>query len=240
MAGLDEFPDAGSESPAGLRRGDGRAQSHPRRTQPRDHAARREQCVRRLRETLGDELVTRAGYGVVPTPYALSIWPSVREALANLRAAIAPVDFDAATTRDTFVLAMADATAVILIPACSRSWSRKLRARRFACAPHHPGSPSSSRGRGGADGRSAIFRLCLLRSRWARCRRTPPTPSAMRRSTADSTSASCAGITRLPSTADFAGRLLRSPPSAGELLRAARSVSWTKRWRRQAYRAASC
>jgi DNA-binding transcriptional LysR family regulator len=73
-------------------------------------------ALRRLRETLGDELVTRAGYGVVPTPFALTIWPAVREALANLRAAIAPVDFDASTTRTTFVLAMADATSAILIP----------------------------------------------------------------------------------------------------------------------------
>ncbi|MBA3479446.1 MAG: LysR family transcriptional regulator [Lautropia sp.] len=73
-------------------------------------------ALRRLRDALGDELVTRAGYGVVPTPFALSIWPAVREALASLRAAIAPVDFDAATTRSTFVLAMADATAALLIP----------------------------------------------------------------------------------------------------------------------------
>ena len=73
-------------------------------------------ALRRLREALGDELVTRAGYGVVPTPFALSIWPAVREALANLRSAIAPVDFDPTTTRDTFVLAMADATSAILIP----------------------------------------------------------------------------------------------------------------------------
>lgn len=73
-------------------------------------------ALRRLRDTLGDELVTRAGYGVVPTPYALTIWPTVREALAGLRAAIAPIDFDAATTRSTFVVAMADATAALLIP----------------------------------------------------------------------------------------------------------------------------
>jgi DNA-binding transcriptional LysR family regulator len=73
-------------------------------------------ALRRLRDALGDELVTRAGYGVVPTPFALSIWPAVREALANLRAAIAPIDFDPSTTRDTFVLVMADATAAILIP----------------------------------------------------------------------------------------------------------------------------
>jgi DNA-binding transcriptional LysR family regulator len=73
-------------------------------------------ALRRLREALGDELVTRAGYGVVPTPFALSVWPAVREALASLRGAIAPVDFDPSTTRNTFVLAMADATAAILIP----------------------------------------------------------------------------------------------------------------------------
>ena len=73
-------------------------------------------ALRRLREALGDELVTRAGYGVVPTPFALSVWPAVREALASLRAAIAPIDFDPSTTRNTFVLAMADATTAILIP----------------------------------------------------------------------------------------------------------------------------
>jgi DNA-binding transcriptional LysR family regulator len=73
-------------------------------------------ALRRLRDALGDELVTRAGYGVVPTPFALSIWPAVREALASLRAAIAPIDFEASSTRETFVLAMADATAAILIP----------------------------------------------------------------------------------------------------------------------------
>lgn len=73
-------------------------------------------ALRRLREALGDDLVTRAGYGVVPTPFALSIWPAVRESLSSLRAAIAPIDFDPSTTRSTFVLAMADATAAILIP----------------------------------------------------------------------------------------------------------------------------
>lgn len=73
-------------------------------------------AIRRLRSALGDELVVRAGYGVVPTPYALSIWPAVREALANLRSAIAPIDFEPATARDTFVLGMADATAAMLIP----------------------------------------------------------------------------------------------------------------------------
>ena len=73
-------------------------------------------ALRRLREAFGDELVTRAGHGVVPTSFALSIWPAVREALASLRAAVTPADFEARTTRESFVLAMADATTAILVP----------------------------------------------------------------------------------------------------------------------------
>lgn len=73
-------------------------------------------ALRRLRDAMGDELFTRAGYGVVPTAFALSVWPAVREALDSLRAAIAPIDFDPSRTRETFVLAMADATAAILMP----------------------------------------------------------------------------------------------------------------------------
>ncbi len=73
-------------------------------------------ALRRLRDALGDELVVRAGYGVEPTPFAQALWPSVREALSQLRAVIAPSEFDPSTSRATFVLAMADATAALLIP----------------------------------------------------------------------------------------------------------------------------
>jgi len=73
-------------------------------------------ALRRLRETLGDELVQRSGQGMVPTPRALSIWPAVREALQQLQEALAPSTFEPATATSTFVLAMADATAAELIP----------------------------------------------------------------------------------------------------------------------------
>jgi DNA-binding transcriptional LysR family regulator len=73
-------------------------------------------ALKRLREALGDELVNRAGYGIEPTPAALALWPAVREALAQLREAMTPTTFDAATARQVFVLAMADATAALLIP----------------------------------------------------------------------------------------------------------------------------
>ena len=77
-------------------------------------------ALRRLRDALGDELVTRSGYGVTPTPRAIALWPSVREALAALQASIAPDAFVAATSKQNFVLAMADATAAMLVPPLMR------------------------------------------------------------------------------------------------------------------------
>lgn len=72
-------------------------------------------ALRRLRETLGDELVRRQGHGIEPTPRALALWPSVREALRQLQTAIVPTEFVPGQAQSTFVLAMADATAAELI-----------------------------------------------------------------------------------------------------------------------------
>lgn len=73
-------------------------------------------ALRRLRETLGDELVQRSGQGMAPTPRALTIWPSVREALQQLQESLIPNEFVPGQATSTFVLAMADATAAELIP----------------------------------------------------------------------------------------------------------------------------
>ena len=73
-------------------------------------------ALRRLREALGDELVQRSGQGMAPTPRALAIWPSVRDALEQLQTSLSPSDFVAATATTAFVLAMADATAAELMP----------------------------------------------------------------------------------------------------------------------------
>jgi DNA-binding transcriptional LysR family regulator len=73
-------------------------------------------AMRRLRETLGDDLVRRNGQGLEPTPRANALWPAVREALRQLQETLTPNPFDAATSTATFVLAMADATASELIP----------------------------------------------------------------------------------------------------------------------------
>ncbi|HSW16242.1 MAG TPA: LysR family transcriptional regulator [Ramlibacter sp.] len=70
----------------------------------------------RLRNFLGDKVVSRSGYGVEPTPLAVSLWPAVSEALRQLEASLAPGEFIAAEARQSFVLAMADATSSILMP----------------------------------------------------------------------------------------------------------------------------
>lgn len=73
-------------------------------------------ALARLREAVGDQLVTRSGYGVEPTPRALALWPAVADALRQLEASFAPGDFTAAEAKQSFVLAMADATAASLMP----------------------------------------------------------------------------------------------------------------------------
>ncbi|MEP6722254.1 MAG: LysR family transcriptional regulator [Variovorax sp.] len=73
-------------------------------------------ALRRLRDVLGDDLVRRSGAGVEPTPRALALWPTIRDALRHLQHTLAPSDFDPGTADTSFVLAMADATAAELIP----------------------------------------------------------------------------------------------------------------------------
>jgi DNA-binding transcriptional LysR family regulator len=73
-------------------------------------------ALKRLREALGDELVHRSGYGVEPTPVALALWPTVRDALGQLRESLAPGAFVPANASNAFVITMADATAAKLVP----------------------------------------------------------------------------------------------------------------------------
>lgn len=73
-------------------------------------------ALRRLREVLGDDLVQRSGQGMAPTPRGLALWPAVRDALRQLEALLAPGEFVPAEATNTFVLAMADATAADLMP----------------------------------------------------------------------------------------------------------------------------
>ena len=73
-------------------------------------------ALKRLKESVGEDLLTRAAFGVKPTPRAEALWPEVRAALGNLRAALAPDEFNPQTDAASFRIAMADATAAAFMP----------------------------------------------------------------------------------------------------------------------------
>ena len=73
-------------------------------------------ALQRLREALGDDLMKRSGQEMSPTPRALALWPAVREARGHLEGALVPGQFVPAQASNTFILAMADATAAKLMP----------------------------------------------------------------------------------------------------------------------------
>ena len=82
-------------------------------------------ALRRLRETLGDELLQRSGQGMAPTPRARAIWPAVREALAQLQSSLIPNEFVPAEANTSFVLAMSDASAAELIPGLTETLEKQ-------------------------------------------------------------------------------------------------------------------
>ena len=73
-------------------------------------------ALKRLKESVGEDLLTRAPSGVKPTPRAEALWPEVRAALGHLRAALSPGEFNPQTDATSFRIAMADATAALLMP----------------------------------------------------------------------------------------------------------------------------
>jgi DNA-binding transcriptional LysR family regulator len=80
-------------------------------------------ALRRLRLTIGEDLFVPGPTGVTPTRHAQSIWPAVRQALDALRKTIEPPSFDPLQDERGFSIAMADATAAVLMPAVMRAWT---------------------------------------------------------------------------------------------------------------------
>mgnify|MGYP006142295547 CR=1 FL=1 len=118
-------------------------------------------ALRRLREVVGDELVHRAGYGVEPTPVALALWPSVREALALLRETLSPDTFDPARAQSSFVLAMADATAAKIVPSLVRIGEQEAPGVNLRVLPLTTRDPRSLLESGSADVAIEAARLVL-------------------------------------------------------------------------------
>jgi len=78
-------------------------------------------ALRRLREATHEDLFIPSASGVTPTRQAEALWPSVRTALGGLREAFDPRAFDPARDVRGFTLAMADATAAVIVPALVRA-----------------------------------------------------------------------------------------------------------------------
>ena len=82
-------------------------------------------ALRRLREAIGEELFIPGAGGVTPTRRAEVLWPVVRAALESMRTAVEPDLFDVRHNEREFAIAMADATAAVLMPSLVERWSRE-------------------------------------------------------------------------------------------------------------------
>lgn len=80
----------------------------------------------RLRDALGDPLVTRKGRGIVPTPRAAELAPAIARAIRELEVALAAAPFDRAACTRTFTLAVADVGQVVWVPRIARAMRREL------------------------------------------------------------------------------------------------------------------
>jgi len=73
-------------------------------------------ALNRLRYMLGDELFVRRPTGMQPTQRAMDMGPQVHAALTQLQAALAPADFDPATSDRRFTLAAGAFVTALLAP----------------------------------------------------------------------------------------------------------------------------
>ena len=96
-------------------------------------------ALRRLRETLGDELVQRSGQGMAPTPRAVAIWPSVREALQQLQESLIPNEFVPGEATTMTAAATADKSSVARPRVPENAWPSWRTAPKADSARTTPG-----------------------------------------------------------------------------------------------------
>src|SRR5882762_8971677 len=83
-------------------------------------------ALARLRDVLGDPLVTRKGRGIVPTPRATELAPAIARAIHEFEHALQAGPFDAASCTRTFTLAIADAGQITWVPRIAIGMTREL------------------------------------------------------------------------------------------------------------------
>src|ERR1700712_1391232 len=108
-------------------------------------------ALRRLKESVGEDLLIRAPWGMKPTPRAEALWPEVRTALGHLRAALAPGEFNPQTDAASFRIAMADATAAMFMPPLVSQIEQSDALANLRVLPLTTRDPSTLLERGDAD-----------------------------------------------------------------------------------------
>ncbi|MGZ5206367.1 MAG: LysR family transcriptional regulator [Caldimonas sp.] len=114
-------------------------------------------ALRRLREALGDELFVTVPSGVVPTAQAVAVWPDVRAALERLSQALDPQGFDPTRDERSFTMAMADATATVLMPAFIAALARAQARSSIRVLPLSSRDPRAQLEHGAADAAVGFF-----------------------------------------------------------------------------------
>jgi DNA-binding transcriptional LysR family regulator len=114
-------------------------------------------ALRRLREASGDELFVTVPSGVLPTPHAEALWPDIRAALDRLRHALDPQGFDPTSDERGFTMAMADATATVLMPAFMHALAREHAHADVRVLPLTSRDPRAQLEHGSADAAVGFF-----------------------------------------------------------------------------------
>lgn len=83
-------------------------------------------ALARLRGLLGDPLVTRKGRGIVPTPRAKELAPSIARAIREIELALATGPFDPANCARSFTLAVADVGQLLWAPRLALTMQQEL------------------------------------------------------------------------------------------------------------------
>lgn len=114
-------------------------------------------ALRRLREAIGEELFVPGSTGVTPTPQAVELWPAVRDAMAALRQLFDPQGFDPAHDERRFTLAMADATAAVILPRLLAAFEAGRSRSTLQVEPLTTRDPRTLLERGGVDAAVGFF-----------------------------------------------------------------------------------
>jgi DNA-binding transcriptional LysR family regulator len=88
-------------------------------------------ALARLRGALGEPLVTRSGRGIVPTPRAVALAPTLARLLGELDRAVAGEVFHPASTTRQFTLAIADAGQLVRLPRLAALLGREMPGARL-------------------------------------------------------------------------------------------------------------